>query len=94
VVVRPLVSVDLKRMQCLPGSHAACAADTLNLCKRKALHLPNIRRDIMRVLQTKEIKAVSGAGLLTSVVVDGAKGLFYVGKGVVNATGSVLRFLI
>ncbi|MGC4061017.1 MAG: hypothetical protein QM749_09340 [Aquabacterium sp.] len=48
----------------------------------------------MRVLQTKEIKAVSGAGLLTSVVVDGAKGLFYVGKGVFSATGSVLRFLI
>lgn len=48
----------------------------------------------MRVLQTKEIKAVSGAGLLTSVVVGGAKGLYYMGKGVASATGSVLRFLI
>lgn len=48
----------------------------------------------MRVLQTKEIKAVSGAGLLTSVVVNGAKGLVMVGKGVAHATGTVLKILI
>jgi len=48
----------------------------------------------MRVLQIKEVKAVSGAGLLTTVVVQGAKGLVTVGKGVAHATGTVLKFLI
>lgn len=48
----------------------------------------------MRVLQVKEVKAVSGAGLVTSVVTTGAKGLYYVGKGLVQTTGSLLRILI
>ena len=48
----------------------------------------------MRVLQTQEVKAVSGAGLVTSVVVNGAKGVYYLGKGLVHTTGSILRFII
>ena len=48
----------------------------------------------MRVLASKEIKAVSGAGLITSVLSTGAKGLYYVGKGLVSTTGSLFRILI
>jgi hypothetical protein len=56
----------------------------------EGIHLPNTEETIMRVLQVKEVKAVSGAGLITSA----AKGLFYVGKGLVHATGTILRILI
>lgn len=48
----------------------------------------------MRVLEVKEVKAVSGAGLITSVVSTGAKGLYYVGKGLVKTTGTLFRILI
>lgn len=48
----------------------------------------------MRVLQVNEVKAVSGAGLVTSVVTTGAKGVYYLGKGLVRTTGSLLRVLI
>lgn len=48
----------------------------------------------MRVLQSTEVKAVSGAGLITSVVSTGAKGLYYVGKGLVKTTGTLFRILI
>ncbi|MFT3858835.1 MAG: hypothetical protein QM742_18615 [Aquabacterium sp.] len=56
--------------------------------------LPDTEETNMRVLQVKEVKAVSGAGILTSVVVSGAKGLYYVGKGVVQTTGTLFRILI
>lgn len=48
----------------------------------------------MRVLQTKEVKAVSGAGLIGSVLTTGAKGVYYVGKGLLHATGTLFRILI
>lgn len=48
----------------------------------------------MRVLEVKEVKAVSGAGLLTTVVKTGARGLYYVGKGVVQAGSTIFRILI
>lgn len=48
----------------------------------------------MRVLQVKEVKAVSGAGLIGSVLTTGAKGLYYVGKGLVHTTGTILRILL
>lgn len=59
----------------------------------------------MRTLQQTEIKAVSGAGVLTSVLSTGVRAGAAVGKGLVTATtivvrpvasaaGSVLRFLI
>ena len=44
----------------------------------------------MRVLQTTEVKAVSGAGIITGAV----KGLYYVGKGLVQTTGTIFRILI
>lgn len=59
----------------------------------------------MRQLQTQEVKVVSGAGLIGSVLTTGAQAGAAVGKGlvtggaivikpVVNGTVNVLKFLI
>lgn len=39
----------------------------------------------MRQLQTQEVKAVSGAGILTTTVVTGAQAANALGKGLISA---------
>jgi hypothetical protein len=78
----------------------SCWTDVLNMIQSKDMHtegilLPDTEETYtMRVLQSTEVKTVSGAGLLTSVVKTGAKGLYYVGKGLVQTTGTLFRILI
>jgi len=61
----------------------------------EGIHLPDTEEThIMRVLQSTEVKAVSGAGLITGVVRTGAKGLYYVGKGLIQTTSTLFRILI